>query len=141
MKVVRKQFKFPSNKLGFVCQELGIETKLETGGFDLWKGWMRGDKDSIKTMRKYNEQDVIITEKLYERLIAWVDNHPTVIYYEEGVKPTCTNCGSKELINNGRRYSNGSSYIRLQCQSCGTHLQGRKKEVDSVPTQLKAEKL
>ena len=136
LKVARKHFKFTSNRLGFVCKELGLDVKEETGGFRLWKGWLEGDKDSIKLMRKYNCQDVIITEQLYDRLKGWIDTHPNVNVYDDKIDntPQCPNCGSTNLHYNGWRISNtNGKYRRTKCGNCHATLRGRFKEGSKNP--------
>lgn len=57
MQVVKRQFRLEYNNLGSVTTALGVETKLETGGFDLWKACIAGDPEAWALMRKYNIQD------------------------------------------------------------------------------------
>ena len=47
MQVVKRQFRLEYNNLGSVTTALGVETKLETGGFDLWKACIAGDPGSL----------------------------------------------------------------------------------------------
>ena len=53
MRVVRSQFKFPSNKLDYVSQKLGVGAKVKHSGFDLWVGCMAGNRKSWKEMKEY----------------------------------------------------------------------------------------
>src|ERR1035437_5504487 len=63
LKIARRHFAFTSNKLGDLCDVLGIGRKLETGGFQTWLGCMRGDPKAWAKMKRYNKQDVVILEK------------------------------------------------------------------------------
>ena len=78
LKVVKKQFLFPHNRLDYVASQVLGERKLETGGFDLWPEFLHGSPKAKRTMRKYNIQDTMLTERLYKKLRPWVPNHPHV---------------------------------------------------------------
>lgn len=124
-RVVKQNFKFTSNKLDFVCQKLGLETKHNHRGFDLWKGCMEGDKDCWKEMVDYNVQDVIITEQLYDRLLPWIKGHPSrAVHSTVEDKIICNNCGSDHIVKKGIEYLKKTSYQRYKCQSCGNNMRG-----------------
>ena len=75
---VRQQFKFASNKLDHIASELGIGTKMAHEGFDLWRKCMADDKAAWGRMKRYNVQDVRLTETLYDRLMSWIKSTQTV---------------------------------------------------------------
>lgn len=52
LKVVRKNFNFPSNKLVYVAKEFGLEGKIEHEGFPLWIKCMNGDADAWERMKE-----------------------------------------------------------------------------------------
>jgi DNA polymerase elongation subunit (family B) len=54
LRVVRSNFRFPSNKLDYVAQRLNLGKKHEHEGHELWVKCMNGDKDAWKRMEKYN---------------------------------------------------------------------------------------
>lgn len=126
LKVVRKRFRFHSNKLDYVAQRLGLGSKVDHKGMDLWKGCMAGDARSWKTMRRYNIQDVVLLRKLYHRLLPWIPSHPNHGVYEGGDEPTCRNCGSTKLQSRGYAYTTTMVYRRFKCTSCGAWGRGRK---------------
>jgi hypothetical protein len=127
LRTVKSKFRFQSNKLDFVAQELGIGKKAKTGGHELWVGCMAGDEKSWATMKKYNEQDVRLTEKLYERLLPWIDGHPNVAIYDyHGHVEVCTNCGSTNLQKRGFAYTPMRVFQQYRCQNCGKYLRGSK---------------
>jgi len=72
LKTVRKNFRFTSNKLDHVCDELGLGRKAQHEGHELWLKCMDGDDRAWKTMEKYNKQDVVLLEKLYDKVLPWV---------------------------------------------------------------------
>lgn len=120
MHVVKANFKFTSNKLDHVVQQLGLGAKTSHQGFQLWVDCMNGKEKAWALMKKYNKQDVVITEKLYDRLRPWISAHPPVSLYN-GVdqdKDTCPNCGSDDLKPQGFAYTTVSKFQRYQC-ICG----------------------
>lgn len=129
LRVVKKNFRFPSHKLDYVCKALGLETKLETGGMDLWTKSMDGDVAAQKKMLKYNKQDVKVTTLLLERLIPYCSiNVPLYSDEDDAAAMVCTKCGSDHVTSRGFAYTTGSRYRRYQCQSCMGWLRARKAE-------------
>lgn len=124
--IARKYFKFPSNKLNDLCEYLGLTGKIETGGFKLWKGYMRGDEDAIDKMVEYNIQDVLILEQLYLKLRAWDTSHFNLnLLADEDV---CPCCGSPAFDNVGKlAYTNVNAYETFRCINCGKIFKSRKK--------------
>ncbi len=126
LKTVRKQFKFQSNKLDYVCKELGLGGKVKHKGMSLWFGCMEGNVSDWNTMERYNKRDVRILEKLYKHLLPWITNHPNVGLYKNTARPTCSTCGSTNVVSKGTQYNTKSaSYKRYKCNNCGTPLRSR----------------
>ena len=119
LQTARRQFKFPSNKLDYISQALGLGAKTKHAGMDLWKGCMDGDPKSWRIMERYNKQDVKLLEKVYHKLLPWIDNHPNHGVYTDSNKMCCTNCGSGYLSSRGYEYTKTGKYQRLKCNKCG----------------------
>ena len=100
LKVVRKQFRFSSNKLDYVCQRLGLGNKVRHKGMQLWRDCMAGNDKAWAVMERYNKRDVVLLEKLYHRLLPWIPNHPNVTLYT-GVVASCPRCGSAKFQSRG----------------------------------------
>jgi hypothetical protein len=132
LRVVRKQFRFPSNKLDYVCQYLGLGAKTQHKGMELWTGVMAGNEKDWSVMEKYNKNDVVIMEKLYTKLIPWCDNHPNVGVYVDSDVPLCTKCGSKHLQRRGFYHTATMKYQRFACMTCGSWMRGRVAEGDAA---------
>ena len=127
LKTVRQQFKYPSNKLDYVAERLLGEKKANTGGFGTWIGCMNGEDWAWNKMKKYNIQDVQLTEKLYTKIRGWIKGHPNHgLYVEDQDNPVCRNCGSDDVHSRGWQTLNVRSYMRYKCNNCGANLRGRK---------------
>ena len=109
---VKRRFKFASNKLDFVCQQLGLGAKVVHKGFDLWRGCMEGDADSWKDMLAYNKQDVRLLEPLFIKLQPWL-----IASVRSGCN--CPACGSGNLEKRGFVQTPAGSYQRYRCNKCG----------------------
>jgi len=83
MSVVKANFKFPSNKLDYVAQALGVGSKFKHSGFDLWIGCMEGNGKSWAEMKKYQIQDVVLLEELYQVLVPWLPGASSVSIKEK----------------------------------------------------------
>lgn len=71
MSVTKANFQFPSNKLDYVAQKLGVGAKVKHSGFKLWLDCMAGDDKAWKEMKKYQLQDVNLLIDLYDILAPW----------------------------------------------------------------------
>lgn len=110
--------RFSSNKLDWIAAELGLSRKFPHEGFALWKGCMTGDPKAWRKMLRYNRHDIVILERLYERLSPWM-RQPNPNVYQSGV--VCPNllCKSKDLARRGSARSRTRVYQRFQCKKCG----------------------
>lgn len=117
--VAKSKFRFLSNKLDYICQYLEIGKKSDTN-FQLWVDCMNGDKDAWAKMEKYNKQDVLLLEGVYNRFKPWITNHPNVgAYIGPKERPVCPNCGSEHLQRRGFAVTTTRRYQRFVCKDCG----------------------
>ncbi len=123
---VRSNFSFASNKLDFVCQQLGLGNKVAHKGMSLWDGCMVGNADDWKIMERYNKQDVRLLPRLHKRLLPWIkwplsyalfDSHPL----------TCGSCGKHKLVKNKVPVYPGTvnAYDAFKCSACGANSRSR----------------
>lgn len=124
LRVVRSQFRFPSNKLDYVAQRLDLGKKQEHEGHELWVKCMNGDRNAWQRMQDYNIQDVVLLEDLYNTILPWIKNHPNQNLHSESI--CCPNCGQHNLQKRGTAISSTGTYQRYQCKSCGSWSQGTK---------------
>ncbi len=69
--LVKRAFNFPSYKLDYVCQRLGLGSKVKHGGWETWKKCMKGDAKAWAAMEAYNRGDIVLLERLYDKLRPW----------------------------------------------------------------------
>jgi DNA polymerase III epsilon subunit-like protein len=117
LKTARNQFKFPSNKLDYISQSLGLGKKVKHIGHELWIKCMDFDPIAWEQMREYNIQDVVLLEKIYNKLLPWIKNHPNRGIYNN--KECCPSCGSGLFQKRGIAVTKTLKYQRYQCKECG----------------------
>lgn len=116
-KIAKNIFGFTCNRLDYLGKFLGVGGKISTGGIELWKKVMKGDKAAFAKMIRYNKQDVVVLEGVYKKLRPFMKNHPNHQRHS-GVK-CCPNCGSKKFTRNGTRHTQTRSYVRYVCSAPG----------------------
>jgi DNA polymerase elongation subunit (family B) len=122
LRTARSQFKFPSNKLDYVGNILGLGEKVKHPGQELWTKAMNGDGQAWKLMEKYNKQDVLLTEALFDYLGPWIKSlpHRSLWTGEYG----CYACGSTALKHAGWHQTPSNIYTKLHCEDCGAWNRG-----------------
>ena len=121
---MRGRFRFPSNKLDYVSQRLGLGKKTEPEGMELWTKCMAGNRAAWKKMEEYNKQDVLLLESVYKKVLPWIRNHPNMNLFSHD--ECCSTCGSKSLQKRGNSVSSVGTYQRYQCMTCGAWSQSTK---------------
>lgn len=118
--VVKSRFRFPSNKLDHVAQSLGVGAKVKHEGHALWTACLAGDPKAWARMAKYNKQDVVITEKVYDLLLPWIARHPHVGLRDGIEGDSCQRCGGVSLQKRGFAYTPAGVYQQAKCNGCGS---------------------
>lgn len=115
----KRWFRFESNSLDDLGQFLGLGRKETIGYADLEDDFMSDNpsKQTIKKMRKYNDQDVRLLERIYLKLRPYMASHPNVgdISSTDGI---CPKCGSGNLHKRGFNRKRSGITQRYQCQDC-----------------------
>ena len=119
LKVSRRKFRFLSNSLADLCEELNLPLKgghKKFPGFKLWLECLQQNDEAWEEMREYNVQDILSLEALYLRLRPYINNHPNVGQHEH----SCPSCGSIDLQRRGAyKPKTGLVYQRFSCNGCG----------------------
>lgn len=131
----KRQFRYTSHKLDAIAKELGIGEKIKHEGIRLWLKCLDDDADAWNRMRKYNKQDTVLTEKLYERWLPWITNHPNLaaIAGKPDICPVCLSDAGFQ--SRGYRYNSVTRRPLYSCKNpvCGAYVVGREIErLDSL---------
>lgn len=126
LKVMRKHFNMFSNSLNDVAEYLGIEGKVSTGGFGLWKACMAGDSEAWDRMRAYNMRDVEVLEAVYRELVPWTtrprpNGQINLAHWAPEGENACPACGARGTLRlAGTPHRTAvSEFQSWRCDSCG----------------------
>lgn len=121
LKIARRVFKFDSNKLDNLGRYLKEGRKIPNTGAALWRGCCDGDLRSWRIMRRYNAQDVLLLERVYNRLRAWAPTHPNLSLFGG----CCPVCQSSHVQARGFNINKTRKSQRFHCQDCGHWFAGK----------------
>lgn len=121
LKIAKKNFRFPSNKLAYLTDKLCVKyKKLSHGNFpgqSLWTECLKGNMEAWAEMEEYNRYDVLSLEELYLVLAPW-DRQINFNVYHDDDEFTCK-CGSKEFRKSGFHTTGAGRYQKYKCKNCG----------------------
>lgn len=131
-KVARQKFLFNSNRLDYLGQFLGLGRKKSTEP-GLWLRALKGDVKAIRAMVSYNKQDVVLLEKVYQRLKPFASAHLNrQLVGDIG----CPRCGSMHTTKQGTHKALTRTYQRYQCQACGGWFRDTRANSTGTPTRV-----
>jgi hypothetical protein len=124
MQVAKRNFGFLSNRMNYIAEQLNCGSKVQTGGSNLWSKLRHAKGDELREarelMERYNRQDVVLTEELYNLMLPWVSGLNLAAYADgERTGPVCPNCESLDVQYRGFQVTSTRRYQRFQCQQCG----------------------
>jgi hypothetical protein len=119
-KVASRMFLLNSNRLDALGKMLGLGRKLHTDGqwwLDILLGPDEKRRKAIKQMIRYNKQDVLLLEEIFNKLRPFMPDYVNRQLYtgERGIQ--CTKCGSTHYQSRGVHHAKTRSYRRYQCQA------------------------
>lgn len=115
-RAIKRVAGFSSNKLDWLCRQLGLGRKIEHEGFPLWQACAeKNDPAAWKKMAKYNKHDVVLLDELYTLISPWI-RQPNFTTGLVCVNPACQ---STDLENRGYSRSATRMYRRFVCRTCG----------------------
>ena len=97
LKKAKYGFNFNSNKLDYIAKFLGVGAKVTHSGFDMWKGVLNNDKESLKEMVKYGKGDVVVLKDVYYAMQSYIKQNSHVGVSNGEMKFTCPICGSEDV--------------------------------------------
>jgi hypothetical protein len=95
---------------------------MDTGGFGLWKDiCLHNSKPALDKMIAYCKKDVVLLEKVYNKISSYVKHTTHVGVIEGKDKYTCVECGSDKIQSRGYTVTvGGNKKRRCNCQDCGS---------------------
>lgn len=118
-----KYFGFTSAKLAYLADFLDVKYKKlkhnQFPGNELWTECQKGNIEAWTEMRKYNQQDVLCLEGVYDKLIPW----DTAIHPSLGATQACT-CGNTQWERRGTASTSTGVYQLFRCTKCGKATRG-----------------
>ena len=97
LKLAKKKFNFNSNRLDYIAKFLGFEGKIKTTG-ELWNNvCIQNDREALKEMIAYCDEDVVQLEKVYDALVGWENPKFHLGVLQGKTKMTSPVSGSKNL--------------------------------------------
>lgn len=116
----KRWFRFESNSLDDLGDFLGLGRKESIGYSDLEDDYMTGSpkKKTVGLLKKYNNQDVNLLEKIYLAMRPYMQSHPNLgdLTQIDGVCPKCLSADLKLEGTHARRNGRVQSY---SCNNCG----------------------
>lgn len=115
--VAKRIFKFESNSLDHIGKvlKLGRKDKLPN---DIWLDVLQKDERAYETLEKYNIQDVLLLEAVYNAIKSYDTKHPH-LHTTSPHSEACPVCGSSNVVNRGFTRTRLCIYQRVKCNSCG----------------------
>jgi hypothetical protein len=126
-KVAKSRFHLNSNKLSYLADILGVAGKDDMCLAD-WIGVLSGKTSSLRKMEAYNNQDVVVLEQVYNKIISYVPSHANHNVFTG--EDACPACGSHKLIKRGYHLTKTSKKQRYVCKDCGSWSHSGKSDVN-----------
>lgn len=125
LKEARKTFGDESKTLAALTQRLGIETKVDKYDVEVARAACDGNIAEQERIQRYNEGDVVASEKFVDALRGWISSHPHNLRgtVDESL-PTCPQCWGDDLVENGTKLADQLVYLLYRCTTCGANVQG-----------------
>lgn len=117
--VAKNLFNLNSNALNAIGKLLKLGEKVKHQGIELWLACMADDLKAWKLMKKYNTGDIILLEKVYNRMVPFMRNHPNMALLQgKAAGDGCNKCGSTDIVKDGIRANSMSLNQQFKCKAC-----------------------
>lgn len=134
-RVVKSNFKFPSNKLDYVASVLLGDNKVANTGHLLWRQCLDSDvspdvrRKAWSLMARYCRKDVDLLPPLHAKLTPWLPESVNVaVIGSEPLHNACPKCASTHVQSRGYRYTRTRAYKQYLCMTCKGWFRGTKME-------------
>lgn len=119
LKLAKKSIGVAHYNLDALARALGLGTKIKTD-FDLWLNVLAGSEVAMQRMVRYCRNDVVLLEKVFDRLRPYVRSLRRLM---DGEGSFCPFCGSRQYERRGTRRTNAGNQQRYRClnDDCGRY--------------------
>lgn len=134
-KVLKKNHRYLSHKLGYITAQLDLSGKLGHEGFDMWIKCIEPNHPehakAWNAMRRYGKQDAVTTDELFTEARPLITNLPSPALFDESLPlVVCPNCpDGGHLQRRGFAYTKTRRYPRYQCMRCGKWSRGTRSDM------------
>jgi len=120
--IARRRFYFNSNRLNYIAQFLGLDSKHDTE-FGMWRDiLLRNCPKAMKRMVSYCKKDVELLEQVYHKLAPYHNPKSHVGVMTGNEKWTCPHCGSPNVhCSKTKTTARGTIQRQMQCKDCGRY--------------------
>lgn len=124
LKKAKAHFNFNSNKLNYIGQFLGVGAKhnyqSKYQGLEMWdKVILSNDKEALKEMVFYCEQDVVLTEDVFNKLRPYTEASTHHGVHNGKDSCSCPNCGGEQVALHQTSVTRAGTIKRLmECGNC-----------------------
>ena len=127
--IARSAARFTSNKLEYLADKLCTKYKklshTKFPGMSLWTECMAGNRAAWDEMRRYNINDTLSTEELYDKLKAWAPKSAPAPFHVKDTSIECHCCGKNDQMRRkGVEMTRRGPMQKYQCMGCGKWTQG-----------------
>lgn len=124
-KEYKKIAKTDSHSLDDLGDELSLGKKLETRK-NIQRACMENQKGAWEELKQYNNQDIVVTKKLYLKIRGFKKTGGANYNILKGTVFNCTMCGSMHTVKEGIR----GGYQRWSCNNCGKWMRGERVKME-----------
>jgi len=122
LKLCKKYFNLPSNKLSEVAKYFNLTRKIDSGGMNTWMRIVfHKDKEALNHLHYYCDGDVITLEEVYNKLKPYVRNKSNYAVLTGGDRFSCPECNSNHVHLN-KTYTTAAGtlqhFMRCADKSC-----------------------
>lgn len=122
LKIAKKNLYLNSNRLDYLGKILLNEGKIKTD-FDLWKDIvLNNDKLAMNKMVRYCKKDVLLLQRVYERLASYDTPKTHIGVLEGSPRWTCPYCGSYNVfLSKTKTTAKGIKQRQMKCKDDGRY--------------------
>jgi uncharacterized protein YprB with RNaseH-like and TPR domain len=129
--VARSRLKLARNNLDSVSEALGTRRRKTHLPWADWLAAQYGDRKAIDTLLKYNVNDVLLLEEVYDNCLPLMPNHPYIGEVGQGevVNERCPVSAYHKTVVDGTRRTKSYIVHRRRCKTCGTCFVGHRTKI------------